>query len=150
MGDGFVEMGSNNPIRVIIADDHLAIRAGIRRLLSQKPDISVVGEAKNGVETLALTDELRPDVLLLDIDMPDIDGVEVTRRLRKKNLPVRILIVSSYADESYIRMILEEGVSGYLIKDDAPAKIVDEIRALAGSRRVSHTKGRVTPAQFAI
>jgi DNA-binding NarL/FixJ family response regulator len=142
-------MVSNNPIRVIIADDHLAIRTGIRRMLSQKPDISVVGEAKNGQETLTLTDELRPDVLLLDIDMPDMNGVEVTRRLRKKNNPVSILIVSSYADASYIRMIMDEGVTGYLIKDDAPAKIVDEIRQAARAPQ-ARKSGKLTSAQFAV
>lgn len=143
-------MSTLNPIRVVIADDHLAIRTGIRRLLSQKPDISVVGEAKNGKETLALTDELRPDVLLLDIDMPDIDGVEVTRRLRKKNNPVSILVVSSYTDDSYIGLIMDEDISGYLIKDDAPAKIAEEIRHAARGKRVKNNRGRVSPARLTV
>ena len=143
-------MGANNPIRVIIADDHIAIRNGIRRLLSQKPDITIVGEAKNGVETLELTEKLNPDVLLLDIDMPDMNGVEVARRLRKKNIPVSILVVSSYTDESYVRMVLAEGVHGYLIKDDAPARIAEEIRQAARDVQANNQSGRISPAQLMV
>lgn len=118
-------------IRVIIADDHLAVRKAIRKLLNQKQDILIVGESGNGKDTLRIVNELAPDVLLLDIDMPELDGVEVARRLRKQRSPVQILVVSGYSDQSYIRLVMNEGVSGYLVKDEAPAKLAEAIRQAA-------------------
>jgi DNA-binding NarL/FixJ family response regulator len=118
-------------IRVLVADDHQVMRQAVRKLLSQRADIQVVGESENGREALKLVEELKPDILLLDMDMPVMDGVEVARRLRKTKSPVRILVLSGYDDQSYIRLVLEQGVCGYLTKEEAPGKIIDVIRQVA-------------------
>ncbi|MDD5371117.1 MAG: response regulator transcription factor [Anaerolineaceae bacterium] len=118
-------------IRVLVADDHLVMRRAVRKLLSQRADIQVVGESENGWEALKLVEELNPDILLLDMDMPVMDGIEVARLLQKNKSPVRILVLSGYNDQVYIRLVLEEGVCGYLTKEEAPGKIVEVIRQLA-------------------
>jgi len=119
------------PIRVILADDHPVMRMGIRNLLSRSKDIQVIAEAGNGVEALRLVDELKPDVLLLDMEMPVMDGVEVARRLRSSKSAVKILVLSAYNDRQYILSVLEQGAAGYLTKDEAPDTIVEAVRSVA-------------------
>ncbi|HEY3344471.1 MAG TPA: response regulator transcription factor [Anaerolineaceae bacterium] len=118
-------------IRVVLADDHPVMRAGIRSLLTAKKDIQVVGEASNGLEAIDLVRKLNPDVLVLDIEMPILDGIETARMLRKSGTSTCILVLSSYAEKDYIRLVLEQGVSGYLIKDEAPGRIVEAVRRVA-------------------
>jgi DNA-binding NarL/FixJ family response regulator len=118
-------------IRVVLADDHAVMRMGIRNLLSYSPDIVVIGEAGNGLEALALVDELDPDVLLLDMEMPIMDGVEVARRLRHQSARVRVLVLSAYNDRQYISSVLQQGAAGYLTKDEAPDTIVEAVHAVA-------------------
>lgn len=118
-------------IRVVLADDHAVLRMGIRSLLNQSEDIQVIGEASTGVEAIRAVKDLKPDVLLLDMEMPEMDGVEVTRRLQEEKAPVRILVLSAYNDREYIQETLEMGVAGYLIKDEAPSSIVDAVRGVA-------------------
>jgi DNA-binding NarL/FixJ family response regulator len=120
-----------NRIRVVLADDHPVMRMGIRNLLSRSADIHVIAEAGNGVEAIHLVDELAPDVLLLDMEMPVMDGVEVARRLKAKESPVKILVLSAYNDRQYILSVLEQGASGYLTKDEAPDTIVEAVRTVA-------------------
>jgi DNA-binding NarL/FixJ family response regulator len=122
-------------IRVVLADDHPVMRAGIRSLLTAKKDILVVGEASNGLEAVELVKQLNPDVLVLDIEMPILDGIEAARMLRKSGTRTCILILSSYAEKDYIRLVLEQGVSGYLIKDEAPGRIVEAVRRVASGDR---------------
>ncbi|HEX2979176.1 MAG TPA: response regulator transcription factor [Anaerolineaceae bacterium] len=122
-------------IRVILADDHAVLRIGIRNLLSHSPDIEVIGEAGDGFEALRLVNELNPDVLLLDMEMPGMDGVEVARQLRMRVSPVRILALSAYNDRQYILSMLDQGASGYLIKDEAPGTIVEAVRSVAKGER---------------
>lgn len=124
-------MSETNPIRVILADDHPVMRTGIRSLLGSKRDIQIIGEASNGEEAIDLVDKLNPDVLVLDIEMPLMDGIEATRKLRKSGNHTFILILSSYAEKDYIRLVLEQGVSGYLVKDEAPGRIVEAVRRVA-------------------
>lgn len=124
-------MGSEAPTRVVLADDHDVVRQGLKRLLDRAPEIEVVGEARNGLQALQSVEDLQPDVLLLDIEMPLMDGIEVARRLQEANFNVRILILSAYDDREYIRALLEIGVSGYLIKGDAPSKIIEAVRGVA-------------------
>jgi len=124
-----------NKIRLVIAEDHPAVRQGIRRLLNRRGDIEIVGESDNGYDALHQVQDTKPDVLLLDLDMPGIDGVEVIRRVKQLKLPVRILVLSGYGDEDLIHLVLEQGVSGYLVKDDAPQKVGDSIRQIANRRR---------------
>lgn len=121
--------------RVVLADDHDVVRQGLKRLLDRAPEIEVVGEASDGLEALNFVTALEPDVLLLDIEMPVMDGIEVARRLREAGVNVRILILSAYDDREYIRALLDIGVSGYLVKGEAPGKIVEAVRGIAKGQR---------------
>lgn len=117
-------------IRVLLADDHPVVRKGIRDLLEQSSTIIVVGEASNGYDVLTLVDEVAPDILLLDMEMPGLSGVEVARQLRSKRAPVRILALSAYDDPQYIRSLLESGAAGYLTKEEAPEAIVEAVQGV--------------------
>jgi DNA-binding NarL/FixJ family response regulator len=122
--------------RVVLADDHPVIRAGIRSFLEKAAGIAVVGEASNGVEAIRLVRELEPDVLLLDIEMPDLSGVEVARRLNASNSPVQILALSAYNDRQYILGMLASGAAGYLIKEEVPQIIVEAVKGVVrGEKR---------------
>lgn len=118
-------------IRVVIADDHAIMRVGIKNILSRSNEINVVGEASNGAEAIDLIHDLNPDVLILDMEMPVMDGVEVARRLQGMKSPVRILVLSAYDDRQYIIEMLKMGASGYLIKDEAPEVIIDAVQGIA-------------------
>jgi len=118
-------------ISVLIADDHPIVCKGIRDLIDKAIGISVIGEAPNGLKALQMVEELKPDVILLDMEMPDINGVEVVKRISEENLPVRILGLSSYDDREYISQLLTMGASGYLLKDEVPDAIIDAIRGVA-------------------
>jgi len=131
------------PIRVLLADDHPIVRNGIRRLLEYEGDIEVAGEACDGEETLEMVEKLKPDVVLLDMEMPHLNGVEVAKRIRKNFPDVKVLALSGYDDRSYIIELLQLGVNGYLIKDEAMETIVEAVRGAAAgetgwlSRRIS-------------
>lgn len=121
----------SNPIdliRVLIVDDHAAIREGLRALLEREEDIEIVGEAGNGEEALRLVKELLPDVILLDIAMPDLRGTEVAKEIQSWELPVHILVVSSQSDQSTLLQLLRSGISGYLLKSEVPECLVTAIR----------------------
>jgi len=118
-------------IRVLLVDDHPALRLGLRVLLERAPDVELVGEAENGAEALALVEASRPDVVVLDCELPEMEGVEVAQEIWRRNLPVRVLALSSYDDERYVRGMLDAGAAGYLLKDEAPGVIVAAARAAA-------------------
>jgi DNA-binding NarL/FixJ family response regulator len=118
-------------IRVLLVDDHPIIRSGIRMLLEQAEDIVVVGEADRGDNVLGLVNRLRPDVLLLDMEMPGKSGVEVARELQSAKAPVRILVLSAYDDDQYISSLLATGAAGYLTKEEALNTIVEAVRGVA-------------------
>ena len=120
--------------RVVLADDHPIVRASIRRLLEKADDIEVVGEAGDGIETIRLVEELAPDVLLLDVEMPGMKGFEVARRLQAAGTPVRILALSAYDDKQYILAMLASGATGYLTKAEAPQTIIHAVREAAKGR----------------
>jgi DNA-binding NarL/FixJ family response regulator len=120
-----------NEIRVILADDHPIVRTGIRTLLQQADDIVVVAETGNGSEVFPLVEQLAPDVLLLDMEMPGLSGVEVAVRLKEQAASVRVLALSAYDDEEYIRNLLLHGAAGYLTKEEATEIIVDAVRGVA-------------------
>lgn len=118
-------------IRVILADDHPVVRTGIKTLLQQAEDIVVVAETGNGSEVFKLVEQLTPDVLLLDMEMPGLSGVEVAVRLKEQKAPVRVLALSAYDDEEYIRNLLLHGAAGYLTKEEAIEIIIDAVRGVA-------------------
>jgi NarL family two-component system response regulator LiaR len=115
-------------IRVLVADDHAIVRKGISALLATEPGIEVVAEAQDGREVLAMTDRLSPDVILMDLVMPGIDGLEATRRLARRESPARILVLTSFAGDDKIFPALRAGALGYLLKDSGPEELVQAIR----------------------
>ncbi len=118
-------------IRVVVVDDHPIVRSGIRILIESAADIAVVGAGASGLEALELVARLQPDVLLLDMEMPDLSGVEVARKLRQDGSSVRVLALSAHDDEQYIVELLSIGAAGYLTKDEALETIVDAVRGVA-------------------
>jgi two-component system, NarL family, response regulator DegU len=118
-------------IRVVIADAHPVIRLGMRKLLEQSAGIEVIGEATDGDQALKMAEELSPDVLLLDMEIPNQKGVEVTRIIREKQLPVKILAMSADDEKDYVHEVLSNGASGYLMKDEQPDVIIEAVRGVA-------------------
>ena len=119
-------------IRVLICDDQALVRAGFRAILGSRPEIEVVGEAENGAEAVALAERRRPDVILMDIRMPVLDGVEATRQLVAEGSPARILVLTTFDLDEYVHAAIRAGASGFLLKDVTPAKLVEAIRIVAG------------------
>ncbi len=120
-------MKIKNTIRVILADDHEVVRHSIRRILEKASNILVIGEAGTGAGALYLVQALKPDVLVLDIEMPDMNGINVARELRTKHVPVSIVILSACDDEHFMEETLQVGVDRYLNKSESPAKIREVI-----------------------
>jgi two-component system response regulator NreC len=117
-------------IRILIADDQGLLRAGLRALLKAETDLEVVGEADNGQETLKLASELQPEVVLLDISLPDLDGIEVTRRLKELLPEVRVLIITVHEDDSLLQEAIKAGAAGYIVKRAVESELIDAIRAV--------------------
>jgi DNA-binding NarL/FixJ family response regulator len=120
---------SDTPIRVLIAYDHAILRDGIRALLAPHADIEVVGEAEDGLQAVEACRRLDPDVLLLDVSMPGLGGLEAALEIRKENDRVKILVLSQYDDREYVARFLKIGVSGYVLKKAAGAELANAIRA---------------------
>ncbi len=118
-------------IHVLIAEDHLMVRAGIRALLEKAGDVHVVGEASNGQEAVELTEKHVPDVLLMDIMMPRLNGIQAAENIRKLKLPTRILLLSMYSDEGLIYQALQSGVKGYVLKSAVGDELLWAVRAVA-------------------
>ena len=118
-------------IRILLADDHELVRSGIRALLEQLSGVEVTGEASNGYELVRLVEKSEPDIVLTDIEMPSLNGLEVTRHLTKAFPKVRVVILSMYSDEEYLRMALRAGAVGYLVKEAAREELELAIRAVA-------------------
>jgi NarL family two-component system response regulator LiaR len=114
-------------IRILVADDHVVVRQGIRALLATEPDIEVVGEAENGREAVAETDRLQPDVILMDLVMPEMDGIEAIRRITAHQPEARILVLTSFAADDKVFPAIKAGALGYLLKDSGPEELVDAI-----------------------
>jgi DNA-binding NarL/FixJ family response regulator len=117
-------------IRVLIADDHAILREGVRALLNTTDDIEVVGEAADGREAIERCKALDPDVVLMDLSMPGLGGLEATLELKKLGLRARVLVLSQYEDREYVRRLLKAGVSGYVLKKSAGAELAGAIRAV--------------------
>jgi DNA-binding NarL/FixJ family response regulator len=119
----------NKPIRILLADDHTIVRQGLARLLEEQPDLKIVGEATNGKAVIEKTLELEPDIIIMDIAMPLLNGIEAAKKVRKILPDCKSLILSMYSHEHYIHQLLETGISGYLLKDSSGKDIIKAIRA---------------------
>ncbi len=127
------------PVSVMLADDHAVVRDGLRALLEAGNDLQVVGVAGNGREAVAEALRLRPDIVIMDIAMPELDGVEATRRIIERSPETRVLILSMYLSAEHIYRALQAGAQGYVLKESAGEEVVEAIRALrAGKRYLSH------------
>jgi DNA-binding NarL/FixJ family response regulator len=125
---GGVFLMEPNSIRVVIADDHPLLRMGICKLLEATPEIDVVGQAENGQEAIQLIAQTDPDVLILDLQMPVMDGIQVMDQLKSCGSRVRILILSAFNENQYISEVLTRGAWGYYLKEEAPSQIVEAVR----------------------
>jgi len=122
---------SVSPIRVLLVDDHPIFRAGLRALLESQPDVRVIGEAGNGAEAIARANELRPDIILLDISMPDVDGLEALRRMQADHVPGKVLVLTMHAENEYLFQVLESGGYGYVLKQGVDTDLFTAIRTVA-------------------
>lgn len=123
-------------IRVVLADDHSVVRRGIRDFLTEAGDIVVVAEAENGPQALDLIHQHRPDVAVLDIQMPGLSGIEVARKLRQEHTPLGILILTAFDDPPYVHAVLEIGANGYVLKSSESDEIVEAVRATWEGKQV--------------
>jgi NarL family two-component system response regulator LiaR len=120
----------NAPIRVLLADDHPLVRAGIRATLCNEPDIIVVGEAADGHEARLRTEELGPDVLLLDLNMPGPSAIDTVTYLRRRCPHVKVVILTAFDDDAYVRGLVKAGVAGYILKDEVPEAVARALHAV--------------------
>jgi two-component system, NarL family, response regulator NreC len=118
-------------MRILLADDHTLVRQGLRRILEEQPEWRVVGEAGNGLDAVSLAADLQPDIVILDIGMPKLNGLEAARQITKKVPEARVLILSMHADEVHITKAVEAGAAGYLVKDAADSELVNAVTATA-------------------
>ena len=118
------------PIRILIADDHAVMRAGLRLLLNGQEDMQVVDEAGDGWQTVEKAVALKPDIVLLDITMPGLSGLEAARQIRQRAPEVKLLVLTMHDDEAYLRQFLQIGATGYIVKKAADTELVDAIRAV--------------------
>ena len=131
-------------IRVVLVDDHAVIRAGLQQLLAGTADIEVVGQAENGREALEVVRRLRPDVVLMDLQMPGVDGVAATRMIMAEKLGVDVLVLTSYSDSERIVAALDAGAVGYLLKDADPDDVLQGIRAVSRGESPIHPRAART------
>jgi two-component system, NarL family, response regulator NreC len=122
---------TGDTIRVVLADDHTVVRAGLKAVLGAARDIEVIGEAKTGREAVMLAERFKPDVIVMDLTMPDMDGTEATKEIIAKGLSVKVLILTMHIEEDYLIPLMEAGAAGYLVKSAADRELVDAVRAVA-------------------
>lgn len=118
-------------IRILLADDHKLMRSGLRLLIEQQPDLTVVGEAADGREAVALAKSLRPDVAVMDISMPNLNGIEAAHQITQSHAELAVIVLSMHPDESYVLRALKAGAKGYLLKDSAESDLITAVRAVA-------------------
>ena len=129
---------SNQPIRILIADDHAVVREGLQSLISIKSDMTVVGEAKDGLEAVTKAHALQPDVILLDMLMPRMDGLAAIIEIKKRDPAARILILTSFAEDEKVLPAIKAGALGYLLKDSSPQQLIEAIRDVCAGRASLH------------
>jgi DNA-binding NarL/FixJ family response regulator len=142
-------MSEAEEIRLVLADDHAVVRSGTRELLEQQPDLKIVGEASDGEEAVRLAQELQPDVVVMDVRMPRMSGVEATRRIKTECPGVRVLVLTAHDDDEYVFALLQAGANGYLLKTAEIEELVRAIRTVAAgqSALAPEVTGKVV-AQF--
>ena len=119
------------PLRILVADDHTLVRQGLRKILESQPGWTVVGEAGDGRDAVQQTMDLQPDVVIMDIAMPRLNGVEALQQIERRNPSARVLVLSMYADEAYVTRAVRAGAAGYLLKDSADVDLIQAVAALA-------------------
>ncbi|MBV9498036.1 MAG: response regulator transcription factor [Acidobacteriaceae bacterium] len=118
-------------IKILLVDDHTIVRQGLKLILSAQPDLQVVGEAANGTEAVALAQKLRPDIVLMDVAMPELNGIDATRKMVEENPRVRVLVLSMHKEAVYVRNILRAGARGYILKDAIDTELLNAVRSVA-------------------
>ena len=121
----------SGPLRVLLADDHIVVRQGLKRLIEEQPDIVVVGEAGDGAETIQQVQHLKPDVVVMDISMPGMNGLVATKKLKELRPDIVVVTLTRHADDAYLQELLRAGASGYVLKQSAPNELIQAIRATA-------------------
>jgi two-component system, NarL family, response regulator NreC len=121
-------------VRILLADDHTIVRQGLRKVLEERPEWEVVAEAGDGREAVRLAEQHRPDVAIVDVAMPLLNGIETTRQITKRVPNTRVLVLSMHADEAYVTQILQAGATGYLLKDSADVDLVKAVEEAASGR----------------
>jgi len=124
----------SGPIRVLLADDHTILRAGLKMMLSVQPDIEIVGEASDGRQAIAEAQRVQPDVILMDITMPELNGIEATRQVKKLLPETRVLVLTMHENEEYLFQVLRAGASGYILKEAADTELISAIRSVYAGR----------------
>lgn len=119
-------------IRILIAEDHQTVREGIKMLIAAQPDMEVIGEAGDGEEAFELAKRLLPDVLVMDVSMPRMNGLKATQRIRTMQMELRILTLTRHTDDGYLRQLIAAGSNGYVLKQSAPEQLITAIRTVAG------------------
>jgi two-component system response regulator NreC len=132
--EGGDERTATQKIRVLLADDHTILRAGLRMMLDAQPDIEVVGEASDGRQALAEAQRLQPDIVLMDITMPEMNGIEATRQVKRALDSTRVLILTMHENEEYLFQVLRAGASGYILKEAASTELISAIRIVCAGR----------------
>ena len=122
------------PIHILLADDHRIVRQGLRRILEEHPQMEVVAEASDGREAVQLALEKKPDVVVMDIAMPHLNGMEAARQILRRLPATKVLVLSMYSDESYVVQVLEAGAKGYLLKDSADVELVEAVQAVSNGK----------------
>ncbi|MBC7235275.1 MAG: response regulator transcription factor [Chloroflexi bacterium] len=134
MGAGNVE----RPLRILLADDHVLVREGTRQILEREPDMEVVAEANDGRETVMLVERERPDVAIVDISMPVMNGIEATKEIKRISPKTAVLVLTAYDDDQYVFAILEAGAAGYLLKNARGSVLIDAVRRVHEGESVLH------------
>jgi NarL family two-component system response regulator LiaR len=129
---------TDKPIRILITDDQAIVRKGIRALLLTEPDIEIVGEAENGLQAINQVETLQPDVILMDLMMPEMDGIEAIRRITTKQAKARILVLTSFATDDKVFPAVKAGALGYLLKDSSPEELIQAIRQVHAGESSLH------------
>ncbi len=136
-------------ISVVLADDHVLMRKGLKKILEMEDDIEVIGEASDGIEAIDVVKDKKPDVLLLDINMPRLNGIEVTSELKKQKQKTKIIILTIYDDREYLLELIKIGVSGYILKDIEPEGLMEAVRSVSrGEVYIQPTLTRALVAEY--